>query len=115
LTGTPNELRVHWTYDTELVAEDAGSMLQPPLHQHGDHGPKGSEGEAFAPWRSQVEDENVDSSSCRGFGVCQVMDARHFQRSMVETNKDLVIKAFCCQETNQTRPSAELWTEFSIL
>jgi hypothetical protein len=86
MTGTPNELRVHWAQDTELVAEDAGSMLQPPLHQHGDHGPKGPEGEAFAPTRSQVEDESTNSSSCHGFGVCQVMDARRFQRSVVETN-----------------------------
>ncbi len=34
MTGTPNdELRVPWAQDTELVAEDAGSMLQPPLHK----------------------------------------------------------------------------------
>jgi hypothetical protein len=78
MTGTPNELRVHWAQDTELVTEDAGSMLQPPLHQHGDHGPKGPEGEADAPLRSQVEDENADSSSCHGFGVCQVMDVQQF-------------------------------------
>ena len=86
MTGTPNELRVHWAQDTELVAVDAGSMLQPPLHQHGDHGPKDPEGETVAPTRSQVEDENANSSSCHGFGVCQVMDARRFQRSVVETN-----------------------------
>jgi hypothetical protein len=90
-------------------------MLQPPLHQHGDHGPKGPEGEAVAPLRSQVEDENADLSSCHDFGVCQVMDARHFQRSVVETNEDLVIKAFCGQEANQMRPSAKLWTEFLTL
>jgi hypothetical protein len=115
MTGTPNELRVHWAQDSELVAEDAGSMLQPPLYQHGDHGPKGPEGETVAPTRSEVEDENAISSSCHGFGVRQVMDTRHFQRSVVENNEDLVIKAFCGQETNQTRPSAKLWTEFSTL
>jgi hypothetical protein len=115
MTGTPNELRVHWAQDTELVAENAGSMLQPPLHKHGDHGPKGPEGEAVAPSRFQVEDENADSSSCHDFGVCQVVDARHFQRYVGETNKDLVIKAFCGQEAHQTRPSAKLWTEFSTL
>jgi hypothetical protein len=43
------------------------------------------------------------------------MDARHFRVTVVETNEDLVIKAFCGQETNQTRPSAKLWTEFSTL
>ncbi len=91
-------------------------MLQPPLYQHGDHGPKGPEGETVAPTRSQqVEDENANSSSRHSFGVRQVMDARTFQRSVVETNEDLVIKAFCGQETNQTRPSAKLWTEFSTL
>jgi hypothetical protein len=115
MTGTPNELRVHWAQDSELVAEDAGSMLQPPLYQHGDHGPKGPEGEIVAPTRSEVEDENANSSSCHGFGVRQVMDTRHFQRSVVENNEDLVIKAFCGQETNQTRPSVKLWTEFSTL
>jgi hypothetical protein len=115
MTGTPNELRVHWAQDTELVAEDAGSMLQPPLYQHGAHGPKDPEGETVAPTRSQVEDENANSSSCHGFGVRQVMVTRPFQRSVVETNEDLVIKAFCVQETNQTRPSAKLWTEFSTL
>ncbi len=115
MTGTPNELRVHWAQDTELVAEDAGSMLQPPLHQHGDHGPQGPEVETAAPSCSQVEDKNADSSSCHGFGVCQVMDARHFQHSVAETDKNLVIKALCGQETNQTRPSAKLWTEFSTL
>ena len=57
----------HWAQDTELVAEDAGSMLQPPLHQHGGHGPKGSEGATVAPSRSRVEDENTDSSFCHGF------------------------------------------------
>ncbi len=86
------------------MAEDAASMLQPPLHQHGDHGPKGPEGEADAPLRSQVEDKNADSSSCHGNGVCKVMDARRV--TVVGTNKDLVIKAFCGQETNQNRPSA---------
>ena len=90
-------------------------MLQPPLHQHGDHGPKGPEGEAVAPSRSQVEDKIADSSSCHGFEVCQFMDARHFQHSVVETNEDLVVKAFCGQETNQTRLSAKLWMEFSTL
>jgi hypothetical protein len=59
MTGTPNELQVYWAQDTRLVAEDAGSMLQPSLHQHGDHGPKGPEGEAFAPLRFQVEDQNA--------------------------------------------------------
>ena len=115
MTGMPNGLRVHWAKDTELVAEDAGSMLQPPFHQHGDHGPKGPEGERVAPTCSQVEDENANSSSCHGFGVRQVVDARHFQRSVVETSEDLVIEAFCGQETDQTRPSAKLWTEFSTL
>ena len=90
-------------------------MLQPPLHQYGDHGPKGPEGEAVAPSCSQVEDENADSSSCHDFRECQVVDARHFQRYVGETNKDLVKKAFCGQEANQTRPSAKLWTEFSTL
>jgi hypothetical protein len=63
MTDTPNELQVHWAQDTELVPEDAGSMLQPPLHQHGDNGPKGPEGEVVAPLHSQVEDENMNSSS----------------------------------------------------
>ena len=97
------------------MAEDAGSMLQPPLPQHGDQGPKGPEVEASAPHQSQEEGKSACASSRHSFGVRQVMDARTFQRSVVETNEDLVIKAFCGQETNQTRPSAKLWTEFSTL
>lgn len=49
MTGTPNGLRVHWAQDTELVAENDGSMLQHPLPQHGDHGPKGPDVETAAP------------------------------------------------------------------
>jgi hypothetical protein len=53
MMGTPNKLHVFWAQqDTQLVAEDDGSILQPPLHQHGDHGPKSPEGETVAPSRS---------------------------------------------------------------
>jgi len=97
------------------VAEDAGSMLQPPLPQHGDQGPKGPEVEASAPHQSQEEEKSACASSRHSFGVRQVMDARTFQRSVVETNEDLVIKAFCGQETNQTRPFAKQWTKHSTL
>lgn len=48
MTGTPNGLRVHWAEDTELVAENAGSMLQSPLPQRGGHGSKGPDVEAAA-------------------------------------------------------------------
>jgi hypothetical protein len=34
---------------------------------------------------------------------------------VVETDKALVIKAFCGQGSNQSRPSAKLWTEFLTL
>jgi hypothetical protein len=114
MTGMPNGLRVHWAKDTELVAEDAGSMLQPPLCRLGDHGPKGQEVEATAPLRSQDEVEDADSSSSHNCGICQVLDARLFQDSVARTNKDLVVETFWGQETNQqTRPFAKLWTKFS--
>ena len=55
MTGTPNGLRVHWAQDTELVAENDGSMLQHPLPQHGDHGPKGPDVETAASTQSQIK------------------------------------------------------------
>ena len=109
MTGTPNGLRVHWAQDTELVAENDGSMLQHPLPQHGDHGPKGPDVETAAP--SKSEDKAVDSSSCHIFGVHQVMDARHLQTPVARSLKDRVIDASLYQETDQMRPHTKLWTE----
>ena len=62
------------------MAEDAGSMLQPPLPQHGDQGPKGPEVEASAPHQSQEEGKSACASSRHSFGVRQVMDARIFNK-----------------------------------
>ena len=90
-------------------------MLQPPLPQHGDQGPKGPEVEAGAPQQSQEEGKGADSSSCHSFGVRQVMDARNFQHDVAETNKDWVIKAFWGQATTQARPSTKWWTKHSTL
>ena len=70
------------------MAEGAGSMLQPPLPQHGDQGSKGPEVEASAPHHSQEEGKGACASSCHSFGARQVMDARNFQQDVAETNKD---------------------------
>jgi hypothetical protein len=93
MTGTPNGLRVHWAKDTELVAENAGSILHPPLPQRGDHGSKGPDVEAAATSLSENEGKAAESSSCHGFGVRQVVDARHLQLSVARSHQDRVIQA----------------------